>query len=215
MKKILLTLALFASGLIAVRADDVALVTLQIGKDKKKPRQVALEFYDGDAPATVENFKKLARKKFYNGLAIHRVFPDTLVQTGDPLSKRSDRARVGTGGPGYTLAPEIRHKHIKGSIATARLPDKINPSRLSNGSQFYVCLTAMPSYDGQYTVFGHVLWGLEVLEEVSNLPVDSNDNPLNRVEIKSVKILPREQLPAPAAVPAPGPAPTKRWWQFF
>jgi peptidyl-prolyl cis-trans isomerase B (cyclophilin B) len=214
MKKILLTFALFAAGSLAVRADDVALVTLKIGTDKK-PRQVALEFYEADAPLTVENFKKLARKKFYNGLAIHRAFPNLLVQMGDPLTKGKDRARVGTSGPGYTIAPEIRHKHIKGAVAAARLPDKINPSRVSNGSQFYVCLEAMPSYDGQYSVFGHVLWGLDVLTEVSNLPVDSNDYPVQRVEIKSVKIVPREQLPPPPTAVPPPPAPKKRWYQFF
>ncbi len=214
MKKILLTLALFAAGLAAVRADDVALITLRIGKDKT-PRQVALEFYEGDAPQTVENFKKLARKRFYNGLAIHRAFPDILVQMGDPLTDGKDRARVGTGGPGYTVAPEIRRKHIKGAVAAARLPDKINPSRLSNGSQFYICLTPIPSYDGQYTVFGQVIWGLDTLAQISNLPVDSNDYPIQRVEIKSVKILPREELPAPPVAPTPGPAPKKRWWQFF
>ena len=215
MKKILLTLAVFAAGLVAVHADDVALLTLQIGKDKKKPRQVAMEFYEGDAPLTVENFKKLARKRFYNGLAFHRAFPNTLVQVGDPLTSGKDRARVGTGGPGYTLVPEIRHKHVKGAIAAARLPDKINPSRLSNGSQFYVCLDSMPAYDGQYTVFGHVIWGMDALGEMSNLPTDTNDNPLQRVEIKSVKIMPREQLPPAPVAPTPGPAPTKKWWQFF
>ena len=214
MKKTLLSVALVAVGAGAVRADDVALLTLRIGKDKN-PKQVALEFYEGDAPQTVENFKKLARKKFYNGLAFHRAFPNTLVQVGDPLTAKKDRARVGTGGPGYTVPPEIRHKHIKGAIAAARLPDKINPSRLSNGSQFYVCLVPMPSYDGQYTVFGHVLWGLDTLEQISNLPVDSNDYPVERVEIKSLKVLPREQLPPPPAPPKPGPAPAKRWWQFF
>src|SRR3954471_5660422 len=107
MKKTLLTLASFTVGLAAVRADDVALVTFQVGKDKKQLKQVALEFYDGDAPQTVENFKKLSTKKFYNGQAIHRAFPNTLVQMGDPLTKKTDRARVGTGGPGYTLLPEI------------------------------------------------------------------------------------------------------------
>ena len=221
MKKICFTLAFLAAGLIAVHADDAALVTIQIGKEKKKLRQVAFEFYDADAPQTVENFKKLAKKKYYNGLAIHRVFPDTLVQTGDPLSAlvpvtgRDDRTRVGTGGPGYTLQPEIRHKHVEGAIAAARLPDKINPSRLSNGSQFFICLQPMPSYDGQYTVFGHVIWGLDTLKEISNMPTDTNDSPLQRVEVKSVKIMPREQLPPPATIPAPGPAPTKRWWQIF
>jgi cyclophilin family peptidyl-prolyl cis-trans isomerase len=217
MKKTLFTLAVFAASFLTASADDVALVTLQIGKDKKKPRQVALEFYEGDAPLTVENFKKLARKKFYNGLAIHRAFPGTLVQMGDPLTDGKDRTRVGTGGPGYTLAPEIRKKHVTGAVAAARLPDKINPSRVSNGSQFFVCLEPMPSYDGQYTVFGKVIWGLDVLEEISNLPVDSNDYPVQRVEIRSVKIVPREQLPPPPVAPVPGPAPApgKKWWQFF
>lgn len=214
MKKILLTLALFAAGLLAARAEDVALLTLRVGKDKNL-RQVAFELYEGDAPQTVENFKKLARKRFYNGLAIHRAFPGTLVQMGDPLTDGKDRARVGTGGPGYTIPAEIRRKHSKGAIAAARLPDKINPTRVSNGSQFYVCLAPIPSFDGQYTVFGDVIWGLEALEEISNLPVDSNDYPTQRVEIKSLKILPREQLPSAPVAPKPGPAPTKRWWQFF
>jgi peptidyl-prolyl cis-trans isomerase B (cyclophilin B) len=215
MKRILVTLALFVAGFAAVRADDVALVTFQLGKDKKHPRQVALEFYEGDAPLTVENFKKLARKRFYNGLAIHRAFPNTLVQMGDPLTDSNDRSRVGTGGPGYTLPPEIRRKHVKGAVVAARLPDKINPSRLSSGSQFFICLAPMPSYDGQYSVFGHVIWGNEALEEISNLPVDSNDYPVQRVEIRSIKILPRESLPPPPAPVVPGPEPKKKWWQFF
>ena len=75
----------------------------------------------------------------------------------------------------------------------ARLPDKINPARVSNGSQFYVCLKPMPNLDGQYTVFGHVVEGIEVLDAISAMPVDSNDNPITRVVIKSVKILPREK----------------------
>jgi peptidyl-prolyl cis-trans isomerase B (cyclophilin B) len=215
MKRILVTAALLAAGLAAVHAEDVALLTFQIGKDKKHPRQVALEFYEGDAPQTVENFKKLAGKRFYNGLAVHRAFPNTLVQMGDPLTDGKDRSRVGTGGPGYTLQPEIRRKHVKGAVAAARLPDKINPSRLSNGSQFFVCLAPMPSYDGQYTVFGHVIWGHEALDEISSLPVDSNDYPVQRVEIKSIKIVPREKLPPPPAPVVPGPAPKKKWWQFF
>ena len=214
MKKILLTLAIFAAGLVAARAEDVALLTLRVGKDKNL-RQVAFELYEGDAAQTVENFKKLARKRFYNGLAIHRAFPGTLVQMGDPLTDGKDRARVGTGGPGYTIPAEIRRKHSKGAIAAARLPDRINPTRVSNGSQFYVCLTPISAFDGQYTVFGNTIWGLETLEEISNLPVDSNDYPIQRVEIKSLKILPREQLPAAPVAPKPGPAPTKRWWQFF
>ena len=214
MKKLLLTVAALATGLAAVRADDVALVTLRVGKDKT-PQQFAIEFYEAEAPGTVENFKKLARRKFYNGLAIHRAFPHILVQMGDPLTERKDRTNVGTGGPGYTIPAEIRRKHTKGAVAAARLPDKINPSRHSNGSQFYICLSPQPSYDGQYTVFGHVIWGLETLDALSTKPVDSNDYPVQRVEIQSVKIMPREKLPPPPAPVVPGPAPKKPWWKLF
>jgi len=215
MKKILLLSAIgLTAALSFARADDVALLTIQIGKDPT-PRLVALEFFDGDAPNTVENFKKLAKKGFYKGVAFHRAFPHILVQAGDPLSKAKDRSKVGTGGPGYTLLPEIRRKHVKGALVAARLADKINPSRVSNGSQFFICLQPAPTYDGQYTVFGQVLYGYDTLDAVSIAPVDSNDYPLERSVIRSIKILPREQLP-----PEPGPqpakkAPVKRWWQIF
>lgn len=213
MKKLTLAfVALCFAGL--AHADDCALVTLRIGKDKQL-QQFAFELHERDAAATVENFKKLAHKGFYKGCEIHRAFPHLLVQMGDPLSKKKDRYKAGTGGPGYSLPPEIRRKHTAGAVAAARLPDKINPSRVSNGSQFFVCLAPMPNYDGQYTVFGNLLWGLETLDAISARPVDSNDYPVDRIRIVSVKILPREQLPAP---PKPAPAsdkPARRWWQVF
>ena len=214
MKKLLLTAVALAFTLAAARADDVAVVTLRVGKDMN-PLQFAMEFHPGEAPLTVANFKKLAGKKFYNGLAVHRVFPHLLVQMGDPLTRSKDRAKVGTGGPGYTIEPEIRRKHIKGAVAAARLPDKINPSRVSNGSQFFVCLAPMPAYDGQYTVFGQILWGLDTLDGLGAAPVDSNDNPVTRVVIQSVKIMPREKLPAQPIPVVPGPKPKKPWWQIF
>ncbi len=205
-------LAVFAPTL---QADEVALMRIKMADKSIHP--VAIEFYEGDAPATVGNFKKLAHKKFYNGLAFHRVFPHTLVQVGDPLTAHSDRANVGTGGPGYTLLPEIHRKHIAGAIAMARLPDKINPSRMSNGSQFFVCLKAMPEYDGHYTVFGHVLYGMDTLDAISARAADSNDNPIDRVTIKTLRILPREQLPGAPVPPKPGtPTPAKKpWWKLF
>ena len=215
MKKLLLTAAAaLLASLSAVHADDVALITLRASKDKT-PQQFAIEFYEAEAPSTVGNFKKLAGKKFYNGLVIHRSFPHTLVQMGDPLTKRKDRTNVGTGGPGYTTVAEIRRKHTKGAVAAARLPDKINPSRHSNGSQFYVCLAPQPTYDGKYTVFGNVIWGLDTLDALSMKPVDSNDYPIERIVIKSVKIMPREKLPPAPAPAVPGPSPKKPWWKFF
>ena len=200
MKKILLTSLLFSllslcGGMNLLASGDdagkVALITIKIeNQDKLLP--VIVEFYDADAPQTVENFKKLARKGFYNGIAFHRVFPHTLVQAGDPLSRKKDRLRVGTGGPGYTLPAEIHRKHTVGAVAMSRLGDKINPARVSSGSQFYVCLKPMPNLDGQYTVFGHVVRGMDNLDQISALPADSNDNPTDRPVIKSVKILSRD-----------------------
>lgn len=205
-----LSAALSAAG----HAGECALVTLRTGKEKTV-QQFAFELHEGDAPQTVENFKKLARKGFYEGCDVHRAFPDLLVQMGDPLSRKGDRHKVGTGGPGYSLAPEIRRKHTKGAVAAARLPDKLNPTRLSNGSQFFVCLSPMPSYDGQYTVFGTVVSGLDTLSAISDRPTDSNDYPVERVRIQSVKIMPREQLPPPPKPAAPSDKPEKRWWQIF
>ncbi len=232
MKKLLLPLVCSLAATPLLHADEVALMKIVLQK-KQEPQNVVLEFFEAEAPATVANFKKLARKKFYDGLTFHRVFPHILVQTGDPLSKKKDRSKVGTGGPGWTLQPEIRRKHIKGAVAMARLPDKINPSRVSNGSQFFICLQPNPGYDGQYTVFARVLQGMETLDAISTRTVDSNDNPVERIAIKSLRIIPREELPVPAA-PAPAAAnpkpgkgkpadvppasakPAKKsWWKFW
>ena len=218
MKKLLLPLLIAVLAAPPLFAEDVALVTLRVAKESVV-RQFAIEFAEDDAPQTVANFKKLAKKGFYKGMTVHRAFAHTLVQMGDPLSRGKDRSAVGTGGPGYTLAPEIRRKHVKGAIAAARLPDKINPSRVSNGSQFYICLNAMPNLDGQYTVFGRVIWGLDTLDLISAKSVDSNDNPVERIVIRSVKVLPREKLPAAPAPEKPGAEPPKSekkpWWKIF
>jgi cyclophilin family peptidyl-prolyl cis-trans isomerase len=105
---------------------------------------------------------------------------------------------------------------VAGAVAASRLGDKLNPSRVSNGSQFYICLKPMPNLDGQYTVFGQVIYGMEALDRVSMLPVDSNDFPVQRVEIESIRILPREQLPPPPVPQTPAPTPPgRRWWQIF
>ncbi|MEA3210539.1 MAG: peptidyl-prolyl cis-trans isomerase [Chthoniobacter sp.] len=213
-KLLLLSAAGLVASLVSVHAEEAALITIQIGKDPT-PRLVALELHEAEAPRTVENFKKLAKKGFYKGVSFHRAFPHILVQTGDPLSRAKDRAKVGTGGPGYTLPPEIRRKHSKGAVAAARLPDKINPSRVSSGSQFFICLQPAPNYDGQYTVFGHVLYGYDALDEISTKPVDSNDYPLERSFIRSIKILPREQLPPEPGPTTPGRKPAKPWWRIF
>lgn len=174
-------------------ADDVAVMQIRTGD---AIRRVIIEFYEADAPVTTANFKKLARKRFYNGTAFHRVFPLQMVQGGDPLSKNPGNINIGTGGPGYTLPAEIRRKHIAGAVAAVRLPDKINPARVSNGSQFYITLVPMPNLDGQYTVFGRVIDGMDVLGDISQLRTDTNDSPVERAVIQSVHIVPRERAQA-------------------
>jgi cyclophilin family peptidyl-prolyl cis-trans isomerase len=128
------------------------------------------------------------------------VFPNYLVQGGDPLTRRNDRTIIGTGGPGYTLPAEIRRKHFRGAVAAGRLKDSINPNRQSNGSQFYVCLQPIPAQDGQDTVFGVVIAGLPALDEISRLDADTNANPLQRVEVIRAYIIDRSQLGHPVQV---------------
>src|ERR1700726_113074 len=160
MKNILALWAILLASTVACLADPVAVFDVQWGKGKERQkRSFAIGFYDADAPRTATNFKKLVQDGFYKKTTIHRVFPNYLVQGGDPLSKRKDRTVIGTGGPGYTLRAEIRRKHLRGAVAMGRLPDNINPTRQSNGRQFYVCLQPLTSQDGKDTVFGEVISG--------------------------------------------------------
>lgn len=185
-----LLLAMLTASPAATMGPEVAVMEIQVGKEKKT-QQVVIGLYDTQAPLTVANFKQLCQKKFYNGMRFHRAFPSTMVQTGDPLSRYGDADRSGTGGPGYTLTQEIGGNHVRGTVAMSRLPDNINPTKASNGSQFYICLAPLPKLDGKYTVFGEVLEGLDVLDYVSNQPTDSNDFPLAKIVIKSITIQPR------------------------
>lgn len=164
---------------------------------------VVIELDESAAPKTCANFKKLAALGFYNGVAFHRVIPNYIVQTGDPLTKDAKRrADWGTGGPGYVIPAEIRKPHVRGAVATARISDQSNPSRSSSGSQFYFALTDIPALNDSYTVFGKVVSGLQVLDDMALLAVDANSNPLDRVEIVSAKVISDSgaKLPDPASV---------------
>ncbi len=194
MKPFLLAAFFFASTAWLARADDLAVMKIQFGKEKEL-KTVVIELYEDAAPRTVENFKELARKGFYKNIEFHRAFPGILVQTGDPLSTRRRRSEVGTGGPGYTLPAEINRRTGTGTLVTGRLPDDINPARRSSGSQFFVTLKPMPEYDGQYTVFGEVIGGLDTLQAIAAEPTDSNDYPVKRIRIRSLRLEPRGQVP--------------------
>jgi len=165
----------------------VAVMLIKVRKEKK-PQRIVIELKEDAAPLTVANFKNLVSRHYYDGMRFHRVFPHQLLQTGDPKSRHGETERSGTGGPGYTIPPEIRLKHDAGAVATSRLPDAINPTRVSNGSQFYICIEPMPDLNGQYTVFGRVIEGLDLLDAISGVPVNSNDFPQENVVIQSIRL---------------------------
>lgn len=111
------------------------------------------------APEHVNNFIFLSKEGFYNGLTFHRVEPNFVIQGGDPQGN-------GQGGPGYTIPGEFELKHVEGALAMARLPDQVNPNRESSGSQFYITLAPTPQLDGQYSVFGRVEEGMDVVKSI-------------------------------------------------
>lgn len=139
------------------------------------------------APKTSANFLKLVQEKFYDGLTFHRIAQDFVIQGGDPKGD-------GTGGPGYTIPAEIGLKHTKGAIAMARLGDQVNPNKESSGSQFYIALNDLPMLDGQYTVFGQVIEGMDVVAKIGTVPITpgpfggSDGPPQTPVVITSVTI---------------------------
>ncbi len=150
--------------------------------------EITLE--DKAAPKTVANFIKLSKDGFYNNLTFHRIVQMTgfhLIQGGDPKGD-------GSGGPGYTVPAEIGLKHTKGAIATARTGDQVNPEKASSGSQFYITLEDIPQLDGNYTVFGYVTSGMDVVEKIGQVPTEPNplsgesSVPLQPVIIKKITI---------------------------
>lgn len=124
---------------------------------------ITFDLYPDVAPVTCASFLNLARSGFYNGTRFHRVVPGFVVQGGDPKSKDPNATDAGTGGPGYSVPAEFNaRKHETGTVAMARSSD---PN--SAGSQFYICLGPQPSLDGQYTVFGQVVSGQEVVNAIT------------------------------------------------
>jgi peptidyl-prolyl cis-trans isomerase B (cyclophilin B) len=185
----------FAFLIRASFADSVAVFDIRWGNGKsRQTRSFAIACDDVNAPLTSANFRKLVNDRFYVKTGFHRVFPNYLVQGGDPLTRKKDRSDVGTGGPGYLLRAEIRRKHVRGAVAMGRLPDNVNANRQSNGSQFYICLRPIPSEDGKDTVFGQVVSGLDALDEISRLPADTNANPLAKVEVRRTYLIDRSGL---------------------
>jgi cyclophilin family peptidyl-prolyl cis-trans isomerase len=138
---------------------------------------IAFELFDEDAPNTVANFRRLAERGFYDGLAFHRVIKDFMIQGGCPEG-------TGTGGPGYTFEDEINpHKVVRGALAMANAgPD-------TNGSQFFiVTAAACPWLDGKHTVFGEVTGGMDVVDRLEAIGTDGADRPLEPIGISSIEL---------------------------
>jgi peptidyl-prolyl cis-trans isomerase B (cyclophilin B) len=145
---------------------------------------IELRFFPEVAPNHVNNFIELAQKGFYDGTTFHRVIPGFMIQAGDPNTKNPDRSQHGMGGPGYTVRAEFNQKpHKRGTLSMAR---SSNPD--SAGSQFFICVANAAFLDRQYTVFGEVISGMEVVDKIVSQPRDKQDNPNERIEMR-VKII--------------------------
>ncbi|MDQ6631148.1 MAG: peptidylprolyl isomerase [Verrucomicrobiota bacterium] len=149
------------------------------------------EFWPDVAPKTVENFKTLAKKGFYDGTAFHRVIRGFMIQGGDPLTKdASQEERWGTGDPGYKLDAEFNDRsHQRGVLSMARSPD---PN--SAGSQFFICHGDASQLDHQYSAFGKLIKGDDVLEKIATTPTHPPDRPDKRIGVESIKIVPANSL---------------------
>ncbi len=158
---------------------------IEMAKIETEMGVIMFQFYRDKAPNHVENFKKLAREGFYDGCAFHRVIPNFMIQGGDPNSKDDDRSNDGMGGPGYTIDAEFNElSHTRGIVSMARSgrPD-------SAGSQFFIMVGNAPDLDGNYTVFGKVIAGMEMVDKIVAVPRDRRDNPLEKVVMKKVSIV--------------------------
>ena len=211
MKKVILSCAMtLAFGLVLASADEPKKnepKTETKNEEKKveikpvNPNEVAvikttegtmvIEFWPDVAPKTVENFKTLAKKGFYDGTAFHRVIKDFMIQGGDPLTKDpSKEAMWGTGDPGYKIKAEFNDRHHdRGVISMARSND---PD--SAGSQFFICHGNPRFLDKQYTAFGKLIKGDDVLEKIGTTPTRPQDRPTKRMGVESIKIVPADSV---------------------
>src|SRR5438067_2061907 len=198
MKLLILSLVILSSAVFAAdekkeekspmnSSNEVAVIKTSEG-------DMVVQFWTDAAPNTVENFKKLARQGFYDGTIFHRIVKGFMIQGGDPNSKDPAKENsYGEGGPGYNIKAEFNdHSHDRGVISMARGPD---PD--SAGSQFFICLAPVHRLDHQYTTFGKLIKGENVLEKIGDIPVTKNSmgeasKPTKRVVIESIKIGPAE-----------------------
>jgi cyclophilin family peptidyl-prolyl cis-trans isomerase len=146
---------------------------------------IEVELYSDSAPKTVENFKTLTKKGFYDGLIFHRIVPGFVIQGGDPYTRDiTNRRRWGTGGPGWNIKAEFnKNTHARGVLSMARSQD---PD--SAGSQFFIVLKDSNFLDGQYTIFGKVKSGMDAVDKIATLKTDHADAPINPDQAEIIKV---------------------------
>ena len=146
---------------------------------------IEVELYSDSAPKTVENFKDLTKKGFYDGLIFHRIVPGFVIQGGDPYTRNTtNRRRWGTGGPGWNIKAEFnKNTHTRGVLSMARSQD---PN--SAGSQFFIVLKDSNFLDGQYTIFGKVKSGMDAVDKIATLKTDDADAPINPEQAEIIKV---------------------------
>src|SRR5436853_2950391 len=170
--------------------------TNEVAIIKTSDGDMVVQFWTDAAPKTIENFKKLARQGFYNGTIFHRIVKGFMIQGGDPNSKDPAKENsYGQGGPSYKIKAEFNdHPHERGVISMAREPD---PD--SAGSQFFICLGSVPRLDHQYTTFGKLIKGEDLLGKIGDTSVTrnsmgENSKPTKRVTIEKIDIVPADSV---------------------
>jgi len=198
MKSILINLLAAALVVVSVNAEEKKPMnsTNEVAVIKTSEGEMIAEFWPDVAPNTVENFKKLARSGFYDGTAFHRIVKGFMLQGGDPLTKDpAKESRYGTGDPGYKIKAEFNDRsHERGVLSMARSND---PD--SAGSQFFICLANVSRLDHQYTTFGKLIKGDDVLGKIGDVEVTMSGSgerskPTKRVMVESIKIVPADSV---------------------
>lgn len=198
MKSILINLLAAILAVASVNAEEQRPMNSasEVAVIKTSEGEMVAEFWPEVAPNTVENFKKLARSGFYDGTAFHRIVKGFMIQGGDPLTKDAAKeSRYGTGDPGYKIKAEFNDRsHERGVLSMARSSD---PD--SAGSQFFICLANVSRLDHQYTTFGKIIKGDDVLGKIGDTEVTMSDSgerskPTKRVTVESIKIVPADSV---------------------
>ncbi|HEY1893995.1 MAG TPA: peptidylprolyl isomerase [Chthoniobacterales bacterium] len=198
MKSILINLLAAILAVASVNAEEQKPMNSanEVAVIKTSEGEMVAEFWPEVAPNTVENFKKLARSGFYDDTAFHRIVKGFMIQGGDPLTKDpAKESRYGTGDPGYKIKAEFNDRsHERGVLSMARSSD---PD--SAGSQFFICLANVSRLDHQYTTFGKIIKGDDVLGKIGDTEVTTSDSgerskPTKRVTVESIKIVPADSV---------------------